>query len=106
MSNWVTYDEGRSIGYISADGGTILWDEEHKLGARITLKRSDSFTSIACQIYNRIDHTRFLGVSSDEEREYKAMRTALADIMIVIDSAGQNDIKVWEAIAEFVKRFS
>lgn len=105
MSDWFTYDDGRSVGKVSAEGGTIFWDEEHKLGARITLKRGSSFVSISCHIYGRTDHTRFFGVVSDAEREYKAMRTALGNVMDVIDSAGGKDIKIWEAISEFVRRF-
>ncbi len=105
MSNWFAYDDGRSIGKVSAEGGTIFWDEEHKLGARITLKRGKNYVSISCHIYGRTDHTRFFGAVSDAEHEYVAMRTALGNVMNVINSAGWKDIKVWEAISEFVRRF-
>ena len=105
MSNWFAYDDGRSIGKVSAEGGTIFWDEEHKLGARITLKRGKDYVSISCHIYGRTDHTRFFGAVSDAEREYAAMRTALGNVMNVINLAGGKDIKVWEAISEFVRRF-
>ena len=105
MSNWFSYDDGRSVGKVSAEGGVILRDDEHELGARITLKRGSGYVSISCHIYGRADHTRFFGVVSDAEREYPAMRTALGNVMNIIDSAGSNDIKVWEAISEFVGRF-
>ena len=105
MSDWFAYDDGRSVGKVSAEGSTIFWDEEHKLGARITLKRGSGFVSISCHIYGRTDHTRFFGAVSDAEREYKAMRTALGNVMNVIDTAGGKEIKIWEAISEFVRRF-
>lgn len=105
MSNWFAYDDGRSVGQVSAEGGVILRDDEHKLGARITLKRGSGYVSISCHIYGRTEHTRFFGAVSDAEREYAAMRTALGNVMSVITSAGSKDIKVWEAISEFVERF-
>ena len=43
MSNWLSYDDGRSIGRVSFEGGVILLDDEHQRGARITLKRSDKY---------------------------------------------------------------
>ena len=30
MSNWLAYDDGRSIGKVSTEGGVILLDEEHE----------------------------------------------------------------------------
>ena len=105
MSNWFAYDDGRSIGKVSTEGGVILRDDEHKLGARITLKRGSGYVSISCHIYGWTDHTRFFGSVSDAEHEYATMRTALGNAMNVIDSAGGKDIKVWEAISEFVRRF-
>lgn len=104
MSNWLSYDDGRSIGRISSEGGMILLDDEHQSGARITLKRGDKYVSVSCNIYNWIDHTRFFGTVTDAEREYKSMKSALGEVvnMIALDSP---DIKIWEAISEFVRRF-
>ena len=105
MSNWFAYDDGRSAGKVSTEGGIILRDDEHKLGARITLKRGGSYVSISCHVYGWTDHTRFFSTVSDAEREYAAMRAALGDVMNMIDSAGSKEIKVWEAISEFVRRY-
>ncbi len=105
MSNWFAYDDGRSIGKVSAEGGVILLDDEHELGARITLKRGSGYISISGHIYGWTDHTRFFGSTTEAQREYAAMRTALGKVMDVIASAGSKDIKVWEAISEFVRRF-
>lgn len=106
MSNWLAYDGGKSVGKVSVDGAVILRDDEHELGARITLKRSNSFVSVACHIYGRTDHTRFFNGVSDAAREYAVMKTALDHVMNIIESTGGKDIKAWEAISEFVRRFS
>ena len=105
MSNWFAYDDGRSVGQVSAEGGVILRDDEHKLGARITLKRGSGYVSISCHIYGRTEHTRFFGAVSDADREFAPTRTALGNVINVIAKAGPQDIKIWEAISEFVGRF-
>lgn len=105
MSRWHKYDEGKSINKISTEGGVILRDDEHELGARITLKRGKDFLAVSGHIYGWTDHTRFFATIPDAEREYEVMKRALEEIMIVIETVGSKDIKVWEAISEFVRRF-
>ena len=105
MSNWLAFDDGRSIGKVSTEGGVILLDDEHELGARITLKRGSGYVSISCHIYGWTDHTRFFGSLMEAQREYAAMKAALGGVVNVIESAGSKDIKVWEAISIFVRRF-
>lgn len=105
MSNWVEYDNGNSIGKVSAEGGVILRDEEHARGGRMTLKQGKTFISVSCHIYGWIDHTRFFHSVAEAQREYVIMKTILGSMMDDILAMGANDIKMWEAIAEFVKRF-
>jgi hypothetical protein len=105
MSNWSAFDHGRSIGTLSIEGGTVLYDEEHESGARITLRRSNTYTSISLNIYGWMDHTRFFTIDTDAQREYRAMRSAVDELMEVINTDGVRDIKIWEAISDFVRRF-
>lgn len=105
MNNWVDYDNGRSIGTSGAEGGVILRDEEHKNGARITLKHGSNYISVSCNIYGRMDHTRFFGTLNEAQREYLSMRTALAEMIEKTLTPEAKDIKVWEAISQFVRRF-
>lgn len=105
MSNWFAFDDGRSIGKISAEGGVILRDDEHPGGARITLKRGSGYISVSCNFYGWMDHTRFFGTVSDAQREYVEMKTALVSVLEVIGTKNLKEIKVWEALSEFVKRF-
>jgi hypothetical protein len=105
MSNWSAYDEGQSIGSVGAEGGVILRDEEHEAGARVTLKHGDSYISVSCNVYGWMDHTRFFSSITEAQREYLLMRASLGNMVENILSAGKSDLKMWEAIAEFVRRF-
>jgi hypothetical protein len=105
MNKWHKYDEGRSINKVGIEGSVILRDDEHQLGARITLKRGRDFISVSANIAGWIEHTRFFVTIPDAEREYKSMKTALGTMMNVIKAEDTKDIKVWEAISEFVRRF-
>lgn len=105
MSNWVVYDHGKSIGTVSAEGGAILFDEEHPDGARITFKRGTGYISVSINIYGWMDHTRFFTSDSEAQREYKTMKSAVMVVLHTIRTAGVKDIRIWEAISEFVRRF-
>ena len=105
MSNWFAYDNGSTIGSTGAEGGMVLRDEGHELGARLTLKRGGNYVSVSCSIYGWMDHTRFFGSVADAQREYLLMKPPLANMVENILSAGKSDLKMWEAIADFVRRF-
>jgi hypothetical protein len=105
MSKWSIFNKGRTIGSVSAEGGLILSDEEHEEGARITLKRGTGYVSVSLIVFGWIDHTRFFNTDSDAQREYRAMKPAAVSILSVINTEGVSDIKIWEAISEFVRRF-
>ncbi|MBV5330965.1 hypothetical protein JZU69_00755 [bacterium] len=105
MSSWFEYDDGRSIGSVGAEGGVILRDEEHESGARVTLKRGSSYISVSCNVYGWMDHTRFFGSLTEAQREYLLMKPSLANMVENILAAGKSDLKMWEAIADFVRRF-
>lgn len=105
MSNWTVYDHGRSIGTVSAESGITLYDEEHSNGARITFKRGIGYVSVSVNLYGWMDHTRFFTTDSDAQREYRAMKSAIHMTLNMIKTADPNDIKIWEAISEFVRRF-
>jgi hypothetical protein len=105
MSSWFAYKDGRSIGSVGAEGGEILSDEEHEAGARVTLKRGTSYVSVSCNVYGWMDHTRFFGSITEAQREYILMKSSLGNMVENILLAGKSDLKMWEAIADFVRRF-
>lgn len=105
MNNWSIYNEGKTIGVISAEGGLILSDEASSEGARITLKRGEGFVSVSLSIRGWMDHTRFFSADADAQREYRSMRSAVGAVLNIINTEGVSDIKVWEAISDFVRRY-
>ena len=105
MSDWQPFNQGQSIGMKSSEGGVIVRDERHPLGARIILKQGKGYISISCNISGRIDHTRFFTKMSDAQREYDLMKVELAKIVRVISSTRNTNIKGWEAISAFVAKF-
>lgn len=105
MSNWKPYNNGRSIGMKSFEGGTIIRDEEHSLGARMTIKQGSNYITVSCSIAGKIDHTRFFKEMRGAEKEYQIMQKELDKVIDAISRAKSADIKVWEAISGFVTRF-
>ena len=105
MSKWNPYNRGRSIGVKGSEGSVIVRDEEHPLGARMTIKRGKDFVSVSCNISGKIDHTRFFKEMRAAESEYASMQKEMEKVLKAISSAKNADIKVWETISGFVARF-
>ena len=105
MSKWKPYNRGRSIGVKGSEGSVILRDEEHPLGARMTIKQGKDYVSVSCNISGKIDHTRFFKEMRGAEREYANMQKEMEKVLKAISSAKAADIKVWETISGFVARF-
>lgn len=79
MSEWYPYEEGATIGMRGTEGGAILIDEEHPVGARITLERDclRAPYAITTLIYNWTMHTRFIADEPTAFHEYNAMKASL-----------------------------
>jgi hypothetical protein len=110
--NWVPFDRGATVGQPGSEGGMIVRDEQHEVGARITLERdsvSAPFT-ITCGIYGWFFHTRFFGSESEGVTEFARMQEGLASILLGIPRVDDPEAdvecaRVCEEIAEFVARF-
>lgn len=99
--DWSVLNDGITFGQAGPEGGVVLRDEEHLLGARITLEQSGAIApfTITCGVYVLLMHTRFFGSQADGEREYDAMKIGL----VRVAEAGEQDFNV-EASA-FVTQF-
>ncbi len=108
---WRPFENGATIGQRGSEHGVILRDDEHELGARITLERDCSHGipfAVTCGIYGWFFHTRFLG--SEAEAELAAMRDGLATVLDIIPRVDDTEVDakmgaVSEAIRQFVARF-
>ena len=68
-------------------------DEEHPLGARISLERDCRVApfAITCGIYGWMLHTRFFSYHDEAEGQYENMKIALATMLEAADKTAQID---------------
>ena len=109
--SWVPFDRGSTIGQAGSECGVIVFDDEHELGARITLERNCAVApyAITCGIYGWFVHTRYL----DEQTamaDYQPMQRCLDSIISIIPDKNapnweQAVPQISDAIEEFVRTF-
>ena len=108
---WAAFNDGKSLGTSGSEGGTIRRDDEHDLGARVTLEEGGSVApwSITCGIYGWMFHTRFFGTQQEGNREFDQMKVGLEEVLAIIpmkdDATPEKMSAVSSAIEAFVKRF-
>jgi hypothetical protein len=106
---WRPVDDGATIGQRGSENGVVILDEEHELGARITLERecrSIPF-AITCGIYGWMFHTKYLGADEDGLAEVERMKAGLDRIIDMIPTKDDPDgdekcARVCDAIEAFV----
>lgn len=110
--SWYPFDNGKSIGQCGSESGSIVCDEEHAAGARVTLERGAKAApfTITCGIYGWMVHTRFFGTESEARSEFESMKAELTRIIgtIPLTAGPEADSKsraVSESLSEFVRRF-
>jgi hypothetical protein len=75
------------------EGGIIILDEEHDLGARITLERFEGGGgAITCGIYGWMVHTRFFDTEADPRAEVELMKIDLGRILWRIPQKSDPDL--------------
>jgi hypothetical protein len=92
--------------------GTIIRDEEHASGARITLERDTPTApfAITCGVYGWMVHTRFFAAEADAVTQFEAMKGALSEVIAIIPMADDPDVEkksggVSEALNFFVQQY-
>ena len=88
----------------------IRRDDEHALGARITLEEGGRHPwSITCGVYGWMVHTRFFAAEQEAEHEYARMKVALEEILDMIPTedraTSERTNAVTAALSRFVDRF-
>ncbi|MGA2753523.1 MAG: hypothetical protein ABSE53_07120 [Terracidiphilus sp.] len=86
--DWHPSENGATLGETGSEEGIVVRDEEHSLGARITLEREARIApfAITCGIYGWMMHTRFFGTEAEAEAQYDLMKTSLSELL---EAAGQ-----------------
>ena len=70
--DWYTFNRGATLGTEGSERGVIVTDEEHALGARLTLERGTQTApfAITCGVYGWLVHTRFFPSETEANAEY------------------------------------
>jgi hypothetical protein len=104
VTSWYQFDNGATLGQKGSEGGSIVLDEEHPLGARITLECDATIApfAITCGIYGWMVHTRFFGVQSEARGDYDLMRGALSGLL---EKANENVNDSSQVLMEGVSAF-
>lgn len=97
--SWLLIDGGKTVGTRGAEEGTIVLDEEHTAGARVTLEREGCTApwAVTCGIYGGFLHTAFASSEAEGRAKYSDMKVDLEKIMAEQDN---------EARYEMMKRFA
>ena len=106
-AGWYLYGEGKTAGTRGSEGGTIIRDEEHGDGARITLERETLHRvpfAITCGIYGWMVHTRFFADETTALDAYDEMKRAINSILAMLAHEDDSD-SVSEAIEQFVEKY-
>lgn len=105
---WQAFDDGATLGQDGSERGVLVRDEEHPLGARISLERGAASApfAITCGIYGCMMHTRFFSQESEACEQYDAMKTSLSALLEGEDE-GEDEARAafLEGVAAFVDAF-
>jgi hypothetical protein len=105
---WQPFENGTTLGTRGSKNGETIRDEEHALGARITLEQKTRIApfAITCGIYGWMAHTRFFGSEDQANAEYDKMKSAIAEIIRPFSDPEYNDSTATvKAIEGFVETF-
>jgi hypothetical protein len=111
VSAWTPFEDGATIGIKGAEGGTVIADEQHEGGARITLERDclRAPFAITCVVYGWAYHTRFLADEATAKQAYDDMKAGLEEIVKLLPQSEGDETpdaeRVEMAVENFVERY-
>jgi hypothetical protein len=105
-ASWYTFNNGATLGQTGSEQGVIVHDEEHSLGARITLERAARVApfAITCGIYGWMMHTRFFASEDEAEAQYGQMKGALSALLEAAEQTAAVD-GGWQVLMDGVGKF-
>ncbi len=109
-SPWHPFEDGATVGQTGSEQGVILRDEEHSLGARVTLERAAQTApfAITCGIYGWMLHTRFFASEGEAHAQYEQMKDALSALLEAAEQTaeiGGGRKVLMDGIDEFIGDF-
>ena len=91
--SWRPSEDGATLGQTGSEQGITLRDEEHVLGARITLERDTETApfAITCGIYGWMMHTRFFGSAEEAQTQYELKKNSISEILEAAEKTAATD---------------
>lgn len=105
---WHSFSDGVTLGMKGSENGETIRDEEHALGARITLEQNANIApfTITCGVYGWMVHTRFFAKEDEAVAAYDKMKASLAEIVERFSDPNYDDRRATEeAMEAFVETF-
>jgi hypothetical protein len=108
MTVWLPFEDGETLGIKGTEGGTVIEDEGHARGARITLESKclRAPFAITCTIYGWAYHTRFLADEATAKQAYDDMKVALLDILDLLPQTEDDEPADAEAVEDALQVFT
>jgi hypothetical protein len=105
-NTWQVCDEGKTLGTLGSENGTIRADEEYSLGARITLEEQGNLPwCITCGIYGSMVHTTFASSEAEAREKYEAMKAAIGQFLDYIDSDAVSEEEASGIVVDWCEQF-
>jgi hypothetical protein len=88
--SWRPAAGGSTLGLEGAEGGTIVRDEEHPAGLRLTLEEdaSRSFHALTCTVSGWLVHRRYFDNDARAVEAWEEMKPALVELVMQLPAGG------------------
>jgi hypothetical protein len=88
--SWRLAEGGSTLGLAGAEGGTIVRDEEHPAGLRLTLEEdaSRSFHALTCTVSGWLVHRRYFDSDAKAAAAWDEMQPALVELVMQLPAGG------------------
>jgi hypothetical protein len=104
---WIPFEGGASLGATGTEGGVIVRDDEHPLGARVTLERGGAIGSyaITCGVYGWMVHTCSSSDRAAAEAAFEVIEAELAAILDAIPCADEMESDRYDEVVAMIGAF-
>lgn len=109
-SSWRPFDDGATLSLPGSEEGTVVRDEEHSLGARITIERAAQVApfAVTCGIYGWMMHTCYFSSEAEAESQYDLMKDSLSTLLEAAEQTAEIDggrQVLMQGVEEFVGEY-
>ncbi|HEX8823964.1 MAG TPA: hypothetical protein VF794_28860 [Archangium sp.] len=87
---WSAAEGGSTLGMGGAEGGTIVRDEQHPAGLRLTLEEDParSFHALTCSVAGWLVHRRYFDDEAKAQAAWDEMKPALVELSTQLPASG------------------